>query len=98
MKATFYTNRDNYYTLSCTLNGSAFSLTAATDIELKHHKGSIKRSVSPAVFEADGGNVRLNLGEAGLEAGTYPTHIIIYTKSWPNGMVWGKADLTVVAV
>ena len=98
MNATFYTNRDNYYTLSCALNGSTFSLTAATDIELKHHKGSIKRSTTPAVFEADGGNVRLNLGEAGLDAGTYPTHIIIYTTSWPNGMVWGKADLIVVAV
>lgn len=98
MNATFYTNRDNYYTLSCALNGSTFSLTAATDIELKHHKGSIKRSTMPAVFEADGGNVRLNLGEAGLDAGTYPTHIIIYTTSWPNGMVWGKADLIVVAV
>ena len=98
MKATFYTNRDNYYTLSCTLNGSTFSLTAATDIELKHHKGSIKRSVSPAVFEADGGNVRLNLGEARLDAGSYSMYIIIYTTSWPNGMVFGETEIVIHSV
>ena len=98
MKATFYTNRDNYYTLSCTLNGSTFSLTAATDIELRHSGGSIKRSTSPDVFTTDGQSVRINLGKSDLAAGMYRMHIVIYTAAWPLGMVWGQTEMAVQEV
>lgn len=98
MKPAFYTGRDNYYTLALTLDGVAYDLTEATDIELKHSKGSIKRSTTPAVFDADGTNVRINLGEADLPSGSYSMYIIIYSLDWPNGMVWGKEDVVVFSV
>ena len=95
MKSIYYIDRDNYYLMSLTLDGIAFNLLSATDIELRHSGGSIKRSDSPNVFTADGQNVRINLGKSDLAAGLYRMHIVIYTASWPLGMVWGQTEMAV---
>ena len=96
MKSIYYIDRDNYYLMSLKLDGNAFNLLSATDIELRHSGGSIKRSISPDVFTTDGQNVRINLGKSDLAAGLYRMHIVIYTASWPLGMVWGQAEMAVI--
>ena len=98
MKATFYSGLDNYYTLACTLDDTPFDLNAATDIEIKFADSGVKRSEKPEVFEAAGTNMRLSLGEAGIPAGIHLAHIIVYTTAWPNGMVFGQAEITVEEV
>ena len=42
--------------------------------------------------------MRLSLGEAGIPAGIHLAHIIVYTTAWPNGMVFGQAEITVEEV
>ena len=98
MKATFYSGRDNYYTLACTLDDTPFDLSAATDIEVKFPDGGVKLSEKPEVFEVAGTDMRLSLGEAELPTGIHLAHIIVYTTAWPNGMVFGQAEITVEEV
>ena len=98
MKSIYYIDRDNYYLMSLKLDGNAFNLLSATDIELRHSGGSIKRSTSPDVFTTDGQSVRINLGKSDLAAGLYRMHIVIYTAAWPLGMVWGQTEIVIHSV
>ena len=98
MKSIYYIDRDNYYLMSLKLDGNAFDLLSATDIELRHSGGSIKRSTSPDVFTTDGQSVRINLGKSDLAAGMYRMHIVIYTAAWSNGMVFGETEIVIHSV
>lgn len=88
MTTTFYSSRDNTYSLSLTNNGSPYSLSTTTLVTLKWYSGAIDSLNNPDAISFDDSEISLNLGMADLDPGIYQMALILFDPLHPDGIVW----------
>ncbi len=85
---TFFKNRDNSVLLKLFQSGVELSYGTITKAELKYATGSVDSILNPTQVSISSG-VRLRLGSLSFTTPIkFKSKLIIYTASWPNGVVW----------
>lgn len=86
----FYKNRDNTSLLRLYLNEVEIAYVGnVTKVEVKWRGGSVASDTHPTLFSITSNGIRLKLGSLALtEPVTLQALIVIFSATWPNGVVW----------
>lgn len=93
---TVYNNRDNVISLSLLSDGVVINHTSITRVQLKVGTVVLDSQTNPTWFDlTNASKITLKLGFASLTTGRSLASLIIFDVLHPDGVVWGKFQLTV---
>lgn len=93
-----YTSRDNTIELSLSTNGEAILHTGVTRCQVKVNTTMIDSDNEPTFFDfTHADRIILELGGAGLAAGSYTAKLYIFDLNSVMGLYWGEFPLTVTS-
>jgi hypothetical protein len=93
-----YIDRDNVIDLLLKADGEAQELDSITKMDLIIGSVTISDSAAsayPIKWSSTGttGKIQLQLGSQPITEGVYSAQLIVYSATYPNGLVWGSFNL-----
>jgi hypothetical protein len=85
---TFFSDRDNKFTLSLTNDGAPYDLSLTTKVEFIGDGVAFNSVDNPTIVSYDSEEITLALGQSALAAGVYSLNLVLYDAVNVNGIVW----------
>ena len=97
-----YLHRDNTIDLQLVADGASVNLAGVTRMQLLDVGGgfAVDAVTSPSAFDwaVGDGVIHLALGDEAIPAGTYDCWLVVHDVATPDGIVWGKIKIVVIAI